>query len=321
MKGSCETKIEMTHAQGRIDTPQEILIGGCSAVVASVVTNPVDSLRMRMQLINIMRTKGRYSDFYRYHAKRALVNAARNRGISSLQAGLVPTMLFQFIMNGLRLGSYARLEEQAMFVDEEGRLLPHLSVLFNGLTTAVGTSIASPFYTAKIKLQKQAAAKALTGRTERYNGTASVLYAIYLKTGFPGLFQGALATVPIVTLGSTVQLLTFSLAKQKLDEYEEIATNGAVMAFLAAVLAGLTTTVVMTPFDVIQSRFIIQPHSATGEGLVFRNYREVAYKVMHREGLRGFYAGTSLSYLKIGPQTLLTLFLWDVVRFSGFSND
>ncbi len=311
----------MTYSPGRINTPEEILIGGCSAVIASIVTNPVDCLRMRMQLINIMKTKGRYSDFYRYHAKQALMNASQNRSIASLQAGLIPTMLFQFIMNGLRLGTFSKLEDQEMLVNEDGRMLPHLNVLFNGLTTAAGTSLACPFYTAKIKLQKQEAARALMHRDPRYRGMLSVFLAIYQKTGLSGLYQGAYAAVPIVTLGSTIQMLTFSSAKQKLDEFEDIETNGAVMAFLAALLAGITTTIVMTPFDVIQSRFIIQPHSAEGEGLVFRNYREVVYKVMRREGLVGFFRGISLSYLKIGPQTLLTLFLWDVVRFSGFTDD
>ncbi len=306
---------------GRINTPEEILIGGLSAVTASVLTNPLDCIKMRMQLISIMQTKGKYSDYYRYYAKRAFVNAFNNRSISSLQAGLVPTACFQFIKNGLRLGFFAKLEDQQIFSDENGFLKPHYNVMFNGLTTAVGTALATPFWMAKLKLQKQEAAKVLVDRPPRYSGMLSVFWAIFRKTGLRGLYKGGYSWVPIATAESAIQLLTFNVTKRKLDEFAWIRTNGTFMAFMAALAAGCVTTLFATPLDVIQSRFVIQPHSVEGDPLVFRNYREVLSKVLKREGLSGFFRGIGLSYLKIGPHTFLTLFLWDVVRFSGYCDE
>ena len=56
-----------------------------------------------------MRARGDYVRTYRGPLNGLLV-MLRTDGLMALQAGLAPAMLYQFVMNGLRLGSYAMLE-------------------------------------------------------------------------------------------------------------------------------------------------------------------------------------------------------------------
>ena len=46
---------------------------------------------------------------------------ARTDGLRSLQAGLVPAMMYQFVMNGLRLGTFAVLERAGWVRDSRGQ--------------------------------------------------------------------------------------------------------------------------------------------------------------------------------------------------------
>ena len=43
-------------------------------------------------------------------------------GLRAVQAGLAPAMMYQFVMNGLRLGSYAMLEAGGFVRDSDGQL-------------------------------------------------------------------------------------------------------------------------------------------------------------------------------------------------------
>ena len=43
-------------------------------------------------------------------------------GLRAVQAGLAPAMMYQFVMNGLRLGSYAMLEAGGVVRDSRGQL-------------------------------------------------------------------------------------------------------------------------------------------------------------------------------------------------------
>ena len=51
-----------------------------------------------------------------------LVVMMKTDGLRAVQAGLAPAMMYQFVMNGLRLGSYAMLEAGGFVRDREGQL-------------------------------------------------------------------------------------------------------------------------------------------------------------------------------------------------------
>ena len=45
----------------------------------------------------------------------------RTDGLRSVQAGLGPALCYQFVMNGLRLGTFALMERRGWVRDTEGR--------------------------------------------------------------------------------------------------------------------------------------------------------------------------------------------------------
>ena len=51
-----------------------------------------------------------------------LMVMVKTDGFRSVQAGLGPAMTYQFVMNGLRLGTYAMLERAGWIRDSQGQL-------------------------------------------------------------------------------------------------------------------------------------------------------------------------------------------------------
>lgn len=81
----------------------EFAIGGIAAASAGFFTNPLEVLKIRMQLQGELKAKGQHVIHYKnvFHAAYAV---AANDGILALQKGLVPALWVQLIMNGMRFG-------------------------------------------------------------------------------------------------------------------------------------------------------------------------------------------------------------------------
>ena len=72
----------------------------------------------------------------------------------------------------------------------------------------------------------------------------------------------------------------------------------------------------MTPFDVIAVRLFNQPvNLATGKGLAYAGIVDCLVKMLHTEGLYGFY---TVSFLRLGPHTVLSICLWQLLRKQYF---
>lgn len=81
----------------------DFAIGGAAAVCAGFFTNPLEVVKVRMQLQGELLAKGKHAVHYKnvFHAGYVI---AKHDGILALQAGLVPALWFQLVLNGCRFG-------------------------------------------------------------------------------------------------------------------------------------------------------------------------------------------------------------------------
>jgi solute carrier family 25 protein 34/35 len=86
----------------------------------------------------------------------ALVKIPREEGLRAIQKGLGPGMLYQFAMNGARLGTYPTLK-RALDADgghsRAGTALRHTAA--GGVAGALGAVAGSPLFMVKCRLQAQ----------------------------------------------------------------------------------------------------------------------------------------------------------------------
>ncbi len=128
-----------------MDNIAEFLMGSTAACGACIFTNPLEVVKTRMQLQGELQARGTYARHYR-NVFHAFYTIAKVDGITALQKGLVPALVYQAVMNGVRLGTYQHVINSSMVRDREGNLVAWKCIIAGGVSGCVGAFIASPFY-------------------------------------------------------------------------------------------------------------------------------------------------------------------------------
>ncbi|OXA64674.1 solute carrier family 25 member 35 [Folsomia candida] len=294
----------------------ELVIGGMSAVFAGSFSNPLEVIKIRMQLQGELQARGKYAVHYR-NAFHAAYIIGRKEGIFALQKGLTPALFYQFVMNGTRLGSYQLAEKQGLTKRKDGTVNPWGSIIAGAACGAFGAIVGSPFYLIKTHLQSKTNVNAIAvGHQHEYTGgMAQAIKSIYSKFGFTGLWRGSSSAAPRVAIGSAVQMVTFEKALEFVRASEYIPHNGPwKTAFFASLISGVFVTISMAPFDLVATRFYNQAVDINGKGLLYSSVLDCMRKVHHEEGILGFYKGWTANYFRLGPHTLLLLVAWDRLK-------
>lgn len=122
----------------------DFLLSGLAACGACLFTNPLEVVKTRMQLQGELQSRGTYRVYYR-NVFHAFYTIGKVDGLAALQKGLVPGLLYQFFMNGVRLGSYAIIESSG-YIHTDGRVSALKSTIAGSVAGVVGAVMGSPIY-------------------------------------------------------------------------------------------------------------------------------------------------------------------------------
>ncbi|XP_029643741.1 solute carrier family 25 member 35-like [Octopus sinensis] len=291
----------------------EFILGGLSSSGAGLFTNPLEVVKTRMQLQGELKAKGLYTVHYR-HVFHAFYTIAKNDGFLALQNGLVPALWYQFFMNGVRLGSFQIFDNMGFTRGKDGRVSFPQSVLAGALAGCIGAAVGSPFYMVKTQLQAQATEAIAVGYQHKHYGLIQGLSTTYRDFGICGMWRGVSGALPRVTIGSAIQLSTFSTSKAFIVNTKIFPSNSWLNALLASMISGVLVTLFMTPFDVVSTRLYNQGIDANGRGLYYSGPLNCFSKIFKSEGIWGFYKGWGPSFTRLVPHTILSLVLWTEFR-------
>jgi len=254
-------------------------------------------------------------------------------GVRSLQKGLVPGIWFQIFMNGPRLGIYQTLDNYGFLRrrrpdasctggDDLNKVVFHRSVIAAAFSGVVGALLGSPFYMVKTQLQAQSAQSISVGYQHEHTSMSRALMDIVRTRGFMALWTGACTAVPRVMVGSSIQLSTFSHAKQLIEKQnfsQQLSPIGR--TFFASLVSGVVVVIFMTPFDVVATRIFNQPVGVALDGSpaprMYSGFFNCAFKIAKTEGFWGFYKGFGPVFFRLTPHTVLCLIFWDQFRRVG----
>ncbi|KAM6927220.1 solute carrier family 25 member 34 [Xenentodon cancila] len=287
--------------------PLDFALGALACCAACMFTNPLEVVKTRLQLQGELRARGSYQIHYR-GVLQALWVVGRTDGLRGLQKGLSVGLIYQGVMNGVRLGSYSYCEASGVTSFHGGSLLSGAGA------GALGAFIASPAYLVKTHLQAQAVNAIAVGHQHNHMGVCSAFVTIYRREGLTGLWRGVNGAVPRVMVGSATQLATFTSAKEWVSHFQWFNSNKWLTALTAATVSGVAVAITMTPFDVISTRLYNQPVDELRRGRLYHGFSDCILKVCQAEGLRGLYKGMGPVFVRLAPHTVLSMLFWDLMR-------
>eukprot|EP01098_Paradermamoeba_levis_P003239 TRINITY_DN1497_c0_g1_i1.p1 TRINITY_DN1497_c0_g1~~TRINITY_DN1497_c0_g1_i1.p1 ORF type:complete len:329 (-),score=54.88 TRINITY_DN1497_c0_g1_i1:122-1108(-) len=304
---------------------REFLLGGLATGGAAIFTNPIEVVKTRLQLQGELKKTSKQERVYK-GVFDAMYTITKHEGISGIQKGLGPAILYQFAMNGVRLGLYEPLKKffSRMYFKGVGnnttinsnidKAPPEpflLKVLSGAIAGATGAAVGSPFYLVKTRFQSHSSYLPV-GHQHQYRNTWHALSSIASEGGVKGLFRGVNAAVLRVCVGSAVQLSTYDQIKGHLIGYGLVQDN-VVGHFSSSLLTGGAVVIAMNPFDVVATRMYNQKVEA-GKGVLYSNVLDCCIKIFTTEKLLGFYKGCLAHYLRLGPHTILTFVFWEQLK-------
>ncbi|KAJ6127103.1 Mitochondrial carrier protein [Penicillium sp. IBT 18751x] len=281
--------------------------GGLAGMTATVVIQPVDMVKVRLQLAGEgAKTGPRPSAI---GITREIIASGK---ALDLYTGLSAGLLRQAVYTTARLGFFdtfiktlnARAEAADRKVTFAERAAAGLSA--GGIAAMIG----NPADLALVRMQSDGL-KAPEARAN-YRSVFDALVRIPRAEGVAALWAGALPTVIRAMALNMGQLTFFAESKTQLKQHTNLSPQS--QTFAASAIAGFFASFLSLPFDFIKTRLQKQSKDPKTGQLPYKGVLDCARKVVAEEGWMRFYRGFGTYYVRIAPHAMVTLIVADYLN-------
>jgi len=281
--------------------------GGLSGMFATACIQPVDMIKVRLQLAG---------EGARGGPKPSAIGITKGiiagGKVMDLYSGLSAGLLRQAVYTTARLGLFdtfsnlltARAETtggEVTFVQRAGA-----GLAAGGLAAMIG----NPADLALIRMQSDGLKP--VGERANYRSVFDALKRIAGTEGIGRLWAGASPTVIRAMALNFGQLSFFAESKKQLRVYAP-SLSDSTRTFGASAIAGFFASFFSLPFDFIKTRLQKQSKGPDGK-LPYNGFMDCARKVVRDEGWLRFYRGFGTYYVRIAPHAMVTLIVADYLK-------
>ncbi|OAQ73715.1 mitochondrial 2-oxoglutarate/malate carrier protein [Pochonia chlamydosporia 170] len=277
--------------------------GGISGMVATTVIQPVDMIKVRIQLAGEGTSGG---------PKATPISVARqivaSGKVLDLYTGLSAGLLRQAVYTTARLGFFDTfMGSLATRAKSQGREIGFGDRATAGLAAGgLAAMFGNPADLALIRMQSDGL-KPLAER-KNYKSVIDALSSIAKSEGVGALWAGAAPTVVRAMALNFGQLAFFSEAKVQLKKNTDLSARAQTLS--ASAIAGFFASFFSLPFDFVKTRLQKQQKGPDGK-LPYKGMADCFTKVAKQEGLLRFYRGFGTYYVRIAPHAMVTLIVAD----------
>lgn len=282
------------------DVLKECLSAGMGAAIADGLFNPLEVLKVRLQL-----HFGKKATSLRDTIEEVFYESQRRRHCSRLLAlyepGLTPTLLRGILYTGWRIGMYPTVN--TLIVERNTMMNPFLIKLTSGaITGGFSSLIFTPLDVVRVRFQQNA---------NCYSSTFSSFRTIYQNEGVQALYSGCIPNVFRASILSGTQLSVYQTGKQVLISNGFFKNETPELHALSSFISGICAQCCVMPVDIIKTRFmsassLVKPTSMIS--CIVTIYRE--------RGILGFYRGLFVACCRQGPCILIQMPLIEQFRFA-----
>lgn len=281
--------------------------GGLAGMSATVVIQPVDMIKVRLQLAGEGQKTGPKPT-----ALGITKNIIASGKVLDLYTGLSAGLLRQAIYTTARLGLFDTFISVAKtHATEQGRNVSFGERALAGLTAGgLAAMIGNPADLALIRMQSDGL-KPVEARAN-YRSVIDALSRISKTEGIGALWAGATPTVVRAMALNLGQLAFFSESKSQLKAHTNWSSQ--TQTFAASAIAGFFASFLSLPFDFVKTRLQKQQKNPVTGELPYKGLVHCARKVIQDEGWLRFYRGFGTYYVRIAPHAMVTLIVADYLN-------
>ncbi|KAF1912107.1 mitochondrial carrier domain-containing protein [Ampelomyces quisqualis] len=266
--------------------------GGLAGMTATSVIQPVDMVKVRLQLAG---------EGVKTGPKPTPVTVFKDilaQGkITDLYTGLSAGLLRQAVYTTARLGFFDTfMKSLSVTAESQGHAIGFKERAAAGLAAGgLAAVVGNPADLALIRMQSDGLKP--PARRANYTSVVDALRRISRSEGVLRLWAGAYPTVVRAMALNFGQLAFFSEAKNQLRTTDLSAQT---QTLAASGVAGFFASFLSLPFDFIKTRLQKQTRAADGS-LPYKGMFDCFKKVAAEEGLLRFYRGFGTYYVRIAP--------------------
>ena len=271
------------------------VIGGCSGIIATCCIQPIDMVKVRLQLHG-EGTKGGVRPTPFSVAKEIIAKGKFLDLYNGISAGL----LRQVVYGTSRLGFFFTFEDLLKQRAERNGTTYGFSQRAAASLTAggLGAFIGNPVEVALIRMQSDGM-KPLADQA-RYRSVFDALARIARSEGILALWSGSYPTIVRAMSTNFGQLATFSEVKHQLQKRTSVSEQSR--SVIASGVAGVVAAIFSLPFDFVKTRLQRQTRRSDGT-LQYKGLLDCFQKVAREEGVMRFYRGLGTYTLRIAPHS------------------
>ncbi|KAJ3074635.1 hypothetical protein HDU98_010728 [Podochytrium sp. JEL0797] len=281
---------------------QPFVFGGLSGMAATTIIQPIDMVKVRIQLAGEGAKGKGVSPF-------AVANSLfKTHGIKAFYTGLSAGLLRQATYTTARMGLFNSMIDT---VEKGGNKATMSQRAGAGLLAGgLGAVAGNPCDLALIRMQADGLAPA--AQRANYTSVVDAISRIARDEGILALWKGCGPTVVRAMALNLGMLSTYAEAKSRL---EPVLGKGSMATNLgSSAVAGFFASFFSLPFDFLKTRMQKQmPDPVTGQRM-YKGTLDCAIKVIQKEGPMAFYKGFGTYYVRIAPHAMITLLTADALN-------
>ncbi|EIN06585.1 mitochondrial carrier [Punctularia strigosozonata HHB-11173 SS5] len=286
-----------------------ITAGGIAGAMEALCCQPLDTIKVRMQLSRSGRLPGtKPRGFLETGAMivRRETPLALYKGLGAVLSGIVPKMAIRF----------ASFEKYKAWLSnkETGKAgVGGVFIAGLGAGTTEAVVVVTPMEVVKIRLQAQQHSLADPLETPRYRNAGHAVYTIVREEGFSALYRGVSLTALRQATNQGANFTVYQELKKQAHKLQPSLTELPSYQVMAiGLISGACGPFSNAPIDTIKTR--LQKSTAEPGTSAWSRINTIATAMWREEGFRSFYKGITPRVLRVAPGQAVVFAVYERVR-------
>ncbi|KAJ3370747.1 hypothetical protein GGF31_003769 [Allomyces arbusculus] len=290
---------------------KSFVAGGVAGCAAKSVVAPLDRVKILFQA---------HSPAYAHHQGsffgvfRAVRDIHSSHGARGLFQGHSATLIRIFPYAAVKFMAYEQYKHLIFPVDR--RPTPVQQLLAGSLAGVTSVFFTYPLEVVRVRLAFSKDPHTLRALLDKiYHEHPGKGFNVPVLRNLRNFYRGFTPTVYGMIPYAGVSFMVYERLKHQIHEISPDWSPSRVH-LVAGGLAGAISQTVSYPWEVIRRRMQVsgQFHVDSYEAKVYKNSVETARYIWRRHGLRGFFIGLSIGYLKVTPMSMVSFWTYEACK-------